>query len=64
MWSFLTGVVCSIVLAGGTYLAMQAGTITMVEMSDDVSTRLEGVWHQQSPATMSVPLATEGNLGE
>lgn len=63
MWSFLTGLAASVVLAAGTYLVLQAGTVPMVEKSDDYSTLLNGVWEQQSPATMSVPLATEGNIG-
>ena len=64
MWSFATGLLASVALSGFTLWAMMAATITMVEMSDDVSTRLEGIWEQQSPATMSVPTATEGNLEE
>ena len=64
MKSFLAGILSSAVLAGGTLWVLEAGTVTMPEATNNVSVRLEGIWEQQSPATMSVPLATEGNLEE
>lgn len=63
MGSFATGILCALVLAGGTYWVLEAGTITMVDRSDDGSTLLGGIWEPMSPATMSVPLVTEGNVG-
>ena len=44
MMSFLTGILCAVVLAAGTYFAMQAGTVTMVDRSNDVSTVIGDVW--------------------
>ena len=64
MWSFLTGLGCAAVLAGVTLVVLEAGTITTVERSDDVSTLLGGVWGTQSGATMSIPLVTGGNVEE
>ena len=58
MISFATGVLCALVLAGCTYWAMQAGTITMVERSESLSTMLDGVWGPMSPAGMSAPAVT------
>ena len=37
---------------------MQAGTITMVERSENLSTMLDGVWGPMSPAGMSAPAVT------
>ena len=44
MASFLTGLACAVVLAAGTYFLMEAGTITMVEKSNTVSTVIDDVW--------------------
>lgn len=44
MWSFLTGLGCAAILAGVTLVVLEMGTITMVERSDDLSTRIDGVW--------------------
>jgi hypothetical protein len=64
MWSFLTGLGSAVILAGVTLWVLEAGTITMPEATDNVSVRLEGIWQEQSPATMSVPLVTQGNVEE
>jgi hypothetical protein len=45
MGSFLAGIGSAVLLAAGTLWVLEAGTITMVERSDGLSTRLEGVWH-------------------
>jgi hypothetical protein len=44
MGSFLTGIGCAAVLAGVTLWVLEAGTITMVERSSDVSTNIEHIW--------------------
>ena len=44
MGSFLTGLGCAVLLAAGTLLVLEAGTITMVERSDDASTIIENIW--------------------
>ena len=44
MASFLTGLACAGLLAAGTYFLMEAGTITMVEQSNTVSTVIDDVW--------------------
>lgn len=59
MWSFLTGILLSAVLSGFTLWAMTAGTVTMVERYDTVSTLTDGVWHSGSPATMDAPIGAE-----
>lgn len=63
MGSFATGILCALVLAGGTYWVLEAGTITMVDRSDEGSTVLGEIWEPTNPGSMSVPLATEGNVG-
>lgn len=60
MWSFLTGLVVSVVLSALTFWAMDVGTVTMVERYDTVSTLTDGVWHSGSPATMDAPVGTDG----
>jgi hypothetical protein len=64
MWSFLTGIGSAAILAGVTLWVLEVGTITMPESTDSVSVRLDGIWQQQSPATMSIPLVTQGNVEE
>ncbi len=64
MWSFLTGLCGAAILAGVTFWALVAFTVTMPERSNNASLRLDDIWHEQSPAAMSVPLATQGNLGD
>lgn len=46
MISFATGILAAVVLAAGTYFAMQAGTVTMVERSASSSTVIEGIWEE------------------
>ncbi|MBA3585686.1 MAG: hypothetical protein H0W36_14420 [Gemmatimonadetes bacterium] len=48
MGSFLTGVACAAVLAAGTLWVLEAGTITMVERSDDLSTVIKNIWSERS----------------
>lgn len=56
MKSFAAGFLLSVVLSGFTLWAMMAGTVTMVERSDTVSTLTGGVWHADSPASMEAPV--------
>lgn len=46
MMSFVTGVLVAVVLACGSYFAMQAGTITMPEKWESVSTVIDDVWQE------------------
>jgi hypothetical protein len=48
MWSFLTGLGCAVLLAGLTLVALDLGTVTMVERSDDLSTLVQGIWSEGS----------------
>jgi len=48
MWSFLAGLGCAVVLAAGTLWLLEAGTVTVVERSDDLSTLIENVWAEDS----------------
>jgi hypothetical protein len=48
MGSFLAGIGCAALLAAGTLWALEAGTITMVERSNDLSTLVEGIWSGDS----------------
>ena len=56
MKSFAAGVLISAALSGVTLWAMLAGTVTMVERSNTVSTLTEGVWHGDSQASMDAPV--------
>ncbi|SFP44299.1 hypothetical protein [Tranquillimonas alkanivorans] len=55
MTSFLSGTAIALVLAAGTYFAMQAGTIYSVERIADRSHNLEGIDAEYSPATDTNP---------
>jgi hypothetical protein len=44
MGSFLTGIGCAALLAAGTLWVLEAGTITMVERSNDLSTVIDNIW--------------------
>ena len=44
MGSFLTGIGCAALLAAATLWVLEAGTITVVERSDDASTIIGNVW--------------------
>ena len=48
MGSFLAGIGCAVILAAGTLWALEAGTITMVQSSNDLSTLVEGIWSEGS----------------
>jgi len=46
MISFATGILGALVLAAGTYFAMQAGTVTMVDRSQTSSTVIDDIWDE------------------
>lgn len=46
MWGFLAGITVAVVLAAGTYLAMDAGTVTQVERSNTFATLIDDVWQE------------------
>jgi hypothetical protein len=48
MWGFLTGIGAAAVLSVLTLWVLEAGTITIVERSDDLSTVIESVWSEGS----------------
>lgn len=58
MGSFLTGLACAAVLAVGTLWLLEAGTITMVERSDDLSTVVKNIWNGRSGAPAG-PVGTQ-----
>ncbi len=58
MASFLTGLACAAVLAAGTLWVLEAGTITMVERSDDLSTVVENIWNA-GPQAPTGPAGTQ-----
>ena len=48
MWSFLAGLGCAAALAVVTLFVLEAGTVTMVERSDDPSTLVQNIWSESS----------------
>ncbi|HET7410224.1 MAG TPA: hypothetical protein VFJ13_08470 [Paracoccaceae bacterium] len=60
MTSFATGVLGALILAAGTYFAMQAGTITAVERFDDDSTLIDGIWESWFREPVEAVTAPDG----
>lgn len=58
MSSFATGIVVALLLAGGTFYALQAGTITVVERTHDRATLTASVWGTPEPGGMLPPSGT------